>query len=110
MQNTNDTYVDVTVVRTGSKSHRKSAANVSGGAANKAERGKLLNTPYTAMAKKDGRDFLPMGVEDSGAFGKGFYKMLLNINKERLRGKKNSDDTMGTEIFYGWIIILLRKA
>ena len=99
MQNTNDTYVDVTVVRTGSKSHRKSAANVTGGAANKAERGKLLNTPYAAMAKKDGRDFLPMGVEDSGAFGKGFYKMLLNINKERLRGKKNSDDTMGTENF-----------
>ena len=60
MQNINDTYVDVTVVRAGSKSHKNSAASVTGGAANKAERGKLLNTPYAAMAKKDGRDFLPM--------------------------------------------------
>jgi hypothetical protein len=77
MQNINDTYVDVTVVRTGSKSHKKSAASSTGGAANKAERGKLLNTPNAAMAKKDGRDFVPMGVEDSRAFGKGFYKMLL---------------------------------
>ncbi|MEC8536302.1 MAG: hypothetical protein VXY75_02800 [Bacteroidota bacterium] len=83
LQKSTDFYVDVTVARPDSASFIAYSKQKPGLVAQRIEKKKLSDTHYARHAKSEGLKFYPMGVEDSGAFGDGFKKVLKILYRER---------------------------
>ena len=83
LQKSTDFYGDVTAARPDSVSFIAYSKQKPGLVAQRIEKKKLSDTHYARHAKSEGLKFYPMGVEDSGAFGDGFKKVLKILYRER---------------------------
>ena len=83
LQKSTDFYGDVTAARPDSVSFIAYSKQKPGLVAQRIEKKKLSDTHYARHAKSEGLKFYPTGVEDSGAFGDGFKKVLKILYRER---------------------------